>query len=106
MLPGEEIAFTPYGAQQHRGFDLQEYSRRGCEIKGSTRQLLSNSLSMFVQDPNLEMMVILHEDHTVFGRFTWTAVVILKKCTTFRSPSTFDRPLGGRHARRGFSRLP
>ena len=66
MLPGEEIAFTPYGAQQHRGFDLQEYSRRGCEIKGSTRQLLSNSLSMFVQDPNLEMMVILHEDHNRF----------------------------------------
>jgi hypothetical protein len=66
MLPGEEISFTAYGAEQHKTFDLQEYSRKGCEIKGITRQLLSNSLSMFVQDPGLEMMVVLHEDHNRF----------------------------------------
>jgi hypothetical protein len=63
MLPGEEIAFTPYGAKQHKSFDLAEYSRKGCENKGLTRQMLSNSLSMFVQDPKLQMMVVLHEDH-------------------------------------------
>ena len=66
MLPGEEISFTSYGAEKHKSFDLQEYSRKGCEIKGLTRQLLSNSLSMFVQDPSLEMMVVLHEDHNRF----------------------------------------
>jgi hypothetical protein len=63
MLPGEEIAFTPYGAKKHKSFDLREYSQRGCENKGLTRQLLSNSLSMFVQDPKSQMMVVLHEDH-------------------------------------------
>jgi hypothetical protein len=63
MLPGEEIAFTKYGAQQHKSFDLQEYSLKGCENKGLTRQMLSNSLSMFVQDPKSQMMIVLHEDH-------------------------------------------
>ena len=69
MLPGEEIAFTPYGAKQHKSFDLAEYSRKGCENKGLTRQMLSNSLSMFVQDPKSQMMVVLHED---FNR--WRAI--------------------------------
>ena len=69
MLPGEEIAFTPYGAAKHKSFDLAEYSRKGCENKGTTRQMLSNSLSMFVQDPKLQMMVVLHED---FNR--WRAI--------------------------------
>ena len=69
MLPGEEIAFTPYGAAKHKSFDLQEYSRKGCENKGLTRQMLSNSLSMFVQDPKLQMMIVLHED---FNR--WRAI--------------------------------
>jgi hypothetical protein len=63
MLPGEEIAFTPYGAEKHKSFDQKAYSQRGCENKGLTRQLLSNSLSMFTHDPKLQMMVVLHEDH-------------------------------------------
>src|ERR1044071_9623905 len=39
MLPGEEIAFTPYGAAKHKSFDLAEYSRKGCDNKGLTRQM-------------------------------------------------------------------
>jgi hypothetical protein len=69
LLPGEEIAFTRYGAEQHRSFDLKDYSTRGCLHKGLTRQLLSNALSMFTYDPALEMMIILHEDH-----YRWRAI--------------------------------
>ncbi len=63
LQPGEEIAFTPYGAEQHRTFDLFDYSTKGCLHKGLTRQLLSNALSQFAYDPRLEQMILLHEDH-------------------------------------------
>src|ERR1051326_1957200 len=38
MLPGEEIAFTRYGAEKHKSFDLAEYSRKGCENKGRSEE--------------------------------------------------------------------
>ena len=63
LPPGEEIAFTRYGVEQHRAFDLRDTSMMGCVHKGPTRQLLSNALSMFAYDPRLEMMIIMHEDH-------------------------------------------
>ena len=69
LQPGEEIAFTRYGAEQHRAFDLRDYSTKGCLHKGLTRQLLSNALSMFAYDARLEIMMILHEDH-----YRWRAV--------------------------------
>src|SRR5687767_11946672 len=62
MLPGEVISFTPYGAEKHRSFDERDMSLRGCDIKGLQRHMTSAFPSMFVQDENRQMMIVLHED--------------------------------------------
>ena len=61
---------------------------------GLTRQMLSNSLSMFVQDPKLQMMVVLHED---FNR--WRAIYMdgrghPKEVTISRSLSDIQSATG------------
>jgi len=64
MLPGEEISFTPFGAQQHRAFDMKDMSLRGCEIKGLQRHMQSLFPFMLIQKP--EIIVIAHEDQHRF----------------------------------------
>jgi hypothetical protein len=64
MLPGEEISFTPFGAQKHRAFDMKEMSLRGCEIKGLQRHMQSTFPFMLIQKPDI--IVIAHEDQHRF----------------------------------------
>ena len=66
LLPGEEIALTPYGAEKYRTVDHAQFPGNTCLPYGPNRGMAATNPYMIVQTPEVIAVLTEHIDYRVF----------------------------------------
>ena len=66
LLPGEEIALTPYGAERYRKLDMANSPSYKCMPYGPTRGLQSTNPFQIIQTSDLIAIITEHIDYRMF----------------------------------------
>ena len=63
LLPGEEVSFTPYGAERYKNVDMAKAPSYKCLPYGPTRGLQSTNPFQIIQTPGLFAILTEHIDY-------------------------------------------